>query len=105
VEGRLIIASGEVTLILLKLLEPLWKATEGYNTIVVLPMRRFTTASCCRDKDHLTNRTEPDFEEKISKGLDEARVTIKRFMSGNSMVNYQVMDPNVDLAQLDKKMA
>jgi hypothetical protein len=48
---------------------------------------------------------EPDFEVKIRKGLDEARLPIKKFASRNNMHNYQVMDPNVDLAQLDKRMA
>jgi hypothetical protein len=57
VEGRLVVAKDDVLTVLLKLLEPVWKATEGFHTILMVPMLRYTTGSCCSDKDHLTNRT------------------------------------------------
>jgi hypothetical protein len=47
---------------------------------------------------------EPDFESCLRKGLDEARLATKRFLHDTGRGAHQVMDPNVDLAQLEKKM-
>jgi hypothetical protein len=105
VEGRLVVAKEEVLTVLLKLLEPVWKATEGYHTILMVPMLRYTTGSCCRDKDHLTNRMEPDFVSTLKKGLDEARLVFKRYMSSTGRSTVQMLDPNVDLQQLEKRHA
>jgi hypothetical protein len=84
VEGQLTTASEETFQILLKLMETISKATEGFYTIVVLLTLRYDSVGCCRDKDHLTNRMEPDFVNNIRKELDVVRLGIKRFLNSSS---------------------
>jgi hypothetical protein len=105
VEGRLVVAKEEVLTVLLKLLEPVWKATEGFHTVLMIPLLRYPTGSCCRDNSHMTNRMEPDFVSSLNKGLEEARILFKRYMSSTGCSTIQILDPNVDIKQLDTRHA
>jgi hypothetical protein len=99
----LVMAKEDILGVLLKLLEPMWKATEGFHTVLMIPMLRYTTGSCCRDNSQVTNRMEPDFVSMLNKGLDEARLLFKCYMSSPGRSTVQILDPNVDIQLLDKR--
>jgi hypothetical protein len=45
--------------------------------IFVAPLPRYLEEGCCGDKDHMKNRREPDFAQKLEKGVFEVRTNIK----------------------------
>jgi hypothetical protein len=85
-------------------MEPLWEATKGFDTMVVLPMLRYVNKGCCDDAQHVTNRTEPGFVTKIAQDLREVTLGLKKYLAGTGRSQCQVMDPNVDLCQVEAKL-
>jgi hypothetical protein len=85
-------------------MEPLWEATKGFDTMVVLPMLRYVNKGCCDDAQHVTNRTEPGFVTTIAQDLREVTLSLKKYFAGTGRSQCQVMDPNVDLCQVDAKL-
>jgi hypothetical protein len=45
--------------------------------IFVAPLPRYMEEGCCGDKDHMKNRREPDFAQRLEKGVFEVRTNIK----------------------------
>jgi hypothetical protein len=80
IEGRMVLCKGDVQEMMLRHLDPIWAATKGINTIVMIPMVRFITAGCCDESNHVRNRTEPDFLTKQRKDLEEFRINLKRHL-------------------------
>jgi hypothetical protein len=98
----MVLCKGDVQDMIIRRLDRLWEATKGIDTIVMLPMVRYITAGCCDDSNHVRNRTEPDFLAKLRKDLEEFRIHLKRHLNGTGRSQCQVMDPTVDLLQLDQ---
>jgi hypothetical protein len=103
IEGRMVLCKGDVQKMVLRRLGPLWIATMGINTIVMIPMVRYIAAGCCADSSHVKNRMETDFLTKLRKDLEEFRVNLKRHLHGTGRSQCQVMDPTVDLVQLEER--
>jgi hypothetical protein len=103
IEGRMVLCKGDVQEMMLRRMDPLWVATKGINTIVIIPMVRYITGGCCEDSSHVRNRTEPDFLTKLKKDLEEFRLSLKRQLNGSGRSHCQVMDPTVDLVQLEAR--
>jgi hypothetical protein len=85
-------------------MKPIWVATEGINTIIVLPMARYVCKPCCEDGEHITNRMEPEFAATIKRDIREAGGWLKKYLNGTGRSQCQVMDPNVDLAQVESRI-
>jgi hypothetical protein len=47
--------------------------------IFLAPLPRYLAAGCCEDKDHMPNRSSPDFIKKLEEGVYGARTNIKNF--------------------------
>jgi hypothetical protein len=105
IEGRMVLCKGELQEMMLRRMDPLWTATTGINTIVMIPMVRYITAGCCADSSHVKNRTEHDFLAKQRKDFEDFRVNLKRHLNGTGRSPCQVMDPTMDLVQLEDKHA
>jgi hypothetical protein len=97
INGELVVANVETQKRFLKTMEPIWVATKGIPTVVVSPMARYLTKGCCEDPGHLTNRSDPDFGEKMKKDLLDAKYTMKSFLNESSHSHCVVMYPAKDL--------
>jgi hypothetical protein len=105
IEGRVVLCKGEVLEMVLRRLDPLWEATKGIDTVAVIPMVRYVMAGCYDDSNHVKNRTEPGYLTKMRKDLEEFRISLKRHLHGSGQSHCQVMDPSVDLMQLEARHA
>jgi hypothetical protein len=79
-------------------LEPVWKATVGYKTIVVGPMLRYITGGCCDDPEHIPNRNKPDFTKNLKKEMVMAKNTLREFLRTSGNHHCRVLDPGMDMA-------
>jgi hypothetical protein len=104
VAGRLVVGKKDTMELLFRRMEPIWVATEGINTIIVLPMARYVCKPCCEVGEHITNRMEPDFVATIKGDIREAGGWLKKYLNGTGRSQCQVMDPNVDLAQVESRI-
>jgi hypothetical protein len=48
---------------------------------------------CCLNDDHVTNRGEPEFKEKLLSDLKEVRRSLKDLIFGKKIRNFKVLDP------------
>jgi hypothetical protein len=98
IDGDLIVAAKAAQLRLLNILEPVWEQTEGTKKVVVGPMMRYITEGCCDDSNHIPNRKDPGFSEKLKKELLEARNVLKDYFQKEGHNHCRVLDPAVDIA-------
>jgi hypothetical protein len=82
-------------------LAPVWEQTEGTKTVVICPMARYITEGCCDDSDHIPNRLEPGFHDRLKKELLVARNVLKDFFQTEGHNHCRVLDPAVDIAGKD----
>jgi hypothetical protein len=104
IEGRLVVGKKDAQELLFRRLDPIWKATEGLNTIVVCPMARYVCKPCCDGSEHVTNRMEPDFVNNVRHDLREVVGGLKKYFSTTGRSRCQVLDPNVDLSQVEARL-
>jgi hypothetical protein len=104
IEGRLVVGKKDAQELLFRRLDPIWKATEGLNTIVVCPMARYVCKPCCEGAEHVTNRMEPDFVNNVRQDLREVVGGLKKYFSTTGRSRCQVLDPNVDLSQVEARL-
>jgi hypothetical protein len=103
IDGDLVVATKEAQNRLLVSLEPVWKATVGYKTVVVGPMARYVTDSCCDDPDHITNRKDADFEKKMKKDLFQANNIMREYFRSNGHQHCRIIDPAMDILKKSKE--
>jgi hypothetical protein len=100
-EGRLVVGKKDAQDMLFRRMEPIWEATKGTKTIIVIPRKRFVVKACCDEAEHVSNRMEPNFITNLRQHLSEMRISLKRYLNSTGRSQCQVMDPNVDLAQVE----
>jgi hypothetical protein len=88
---------------ILKLCKPLLDATAGVKTVVVGPLPRYVTASCCGDEKHMPNRSDSGFLSGMMSELVMLNRCIKDFLFSEGYRNARVMDPWNGLRHLDIK--
>ena len=93
VDGELVIASRESQFTILKLCGPLWEAAKGLRMIVVGPMSRYVSSGCCPEPDHITNRSHPEFYQKMKEDLAACGTVIQDFLFTTGLRNGRLMDP------------
>jgi hypothetical protein len=86
---------------LLKLLKPLLEAADGIKAVVVGPLPKYVTASCCDDPKHMQNRKDTAFLPNLLGELVAINKGIKDFLFMEGFRNMRVMDPWVGLRRLD----
>jgi hypothetical protein len=92
VKGRLEVAEHSVIKSLVNLSIGLFRAGGEAEKIIFSPFPRFMIP-CCMDDDHVTNRSEPDFKEKLLGDLKEVRRLLKDLIFGKKICNFKVLDP------------
>ena len=100
VDGDLVVADREAQYAILKLCRPLWEAAGGKNFVIVGPMPRYVSASCCPDTEHIPNRLNDNFYEKLKMDLTTTSSTIKDYLFSSGLRNGRVMDPQRNMAGL-----
>jgi hypothetical protein len=100
VDGELVVGSKEIQLKLLKLLNPVWDLAVGRKLIVINPMLRYITAGCCEDPEHITNRSDENFESSLRSRLEEVKNSMKVYLKSGGYHHCRVMDPGMDMAGL-----
>jgi len=77
----------------LKACEPIFRATEKAAFSVLLsPMPRYWTKSCCEEVDHAPNRMEEGFDQYLFSGLDGLRRHCKDFLFLHRFRNTSVLN-------------
>ena len=99
-DGELVIASRESQFAILKLCAPLWEVAKDYKMVVVGPMPRYVTAGCCPETDHVTNRNDLGFYQKMKDDLVACGGAIKDFLFTSGHRNGRLMDPARQLRSL-----
>jgi len=70
-DDELVVAPKEMFSSTLKICEPIFKAAEkAASAILLSPMPRYWSKSCCEDVEHAPNRNDEDFEQYLFSGLD-----------------------------------
>lgn len=57
----------------LDLCVPLFSLSGNHYSILLSPLPRYITGSCCQDNEHCSNRDQPDFDVKMMQGLDDLK--------------------------------
>ena len=94
------VADREAQYAILKLCRPLWEAADGKNFVIVGPMSQYVSAGCCPDTEHIPNRKNSNFYEKLKMDLLTASSTIKDYLFSSGLRNGRVMDPQCNMAGL-----
>jgi hypothetical protein len=71
------VAGKEAQRKLFSIMDPIWQATVGIKTIIGWPVVRYVTGGCCGDPDHMPNRGNDDFEEKLKSDVAAAKAMLK----------------------------
>jgi hypothetical protein len=95
--GDLTVCDRSVLNKLLKLCMPLLAATEGIKTVLVGPLPRYVTGSCCQDPEHMPNRLRARFLEDLVADLDDVHKCARDFLFVEGLRNMRVMNPWVGL--------
>jgi hypothetical protein len=93
-----VVAGVEAQKKLFDLMEPMWEATKGTKTIVVAPVVRYITKSCCDDPDHMPNRHEEGFVQKYKKEVGQLKNKLKEHLFAAGHLHCRVLDPSMDIA-------
>ncbi len=59
---------------------PIFKALQENLKLVLVPMPRYQTASCCEDRVHALNRQEESSHKTILGGLEQLRRAMRDFL-------------------------
>jgi hypothetical protein len=102
--GRLVVGKKDSQELVFRRMEPLWEATKGFNTLVLIPIARYVAKACCDEAQHVMNRMEPDFAARLKRDLTEVSMGLKQYLHNTGRSQCQVMDPNVDLCQVETRL-
>jgi len=92
-DGDLVVAPKELFSPSLKVCEPLFQIAEKAAVSILLsPMPRYWTLSCCEDVEHAPNRADSTFEEYLFSGLDGIRRHCKDFLFLHRYKNTKVLN-------------
>jgi hypothetical protein len=97
IHGELVVAGKEAQKKLVAIMEPIWKATEGIRTVIVGPVVRYVTGGCCVDPDHMPNRYNDSFAEKIKADVADAKVMTGEHLRQSGHNHCRVIDMNMDM--------
>ena len=67
------------------------------------PMLRYVGASCCESGDHLTNKSEPGFQNALVEDLEEMRKNFRSFLFADNIRRAVVMNPTHVMLGMEKE--
>jgi hypothetical protein len=70
----------------------LLRASGDYEKVVLSPLPRYVK-TCCSSKDHLVNRTDPNFKSMLYDGLEDINKSLHDLIGGKKICNFKVMSP------------
>ena len=99
--GDMVVAPKEMFLHSLKISLPLLKSAGSHQKVILSPLPRFLTASCCDGPGHVKNRDDTEFGEKLLDDLVVLKRQIKDFchinhLGGISSLNTAVLMSGVE---------
>jgi hypothetical protein len=97
IHGDLVVASREVQLKMVAIMEPLWAATSGTKMAVVGPVVRYVTEGCCGDPDHMPNRKNDAFLPNLKKDVLAAKNTLKEQLRTRGHNHCRVINMAMDM--------
>jgi hypothetical protein len=100
--GEIRVASKDTQMDHFRALHPLFDILKQQKILLVTPLLRYITGSCCDNAGHGTNRAAPDFKKKMSEDLDNMKRTLKDFVFREGNRSVKIIDPNVDLRGLEE---
>ena len=77
VDGDLMLAPRELVKNLVNLCTPILRAAGDLAKIMLVPLPRYTSDSCCEDPAHAANTREPGFKEQLLSDLNSLKKTLK----------------------------
>jgi hypothetical protein len=101
IHGNLGVAGAEAQKKLFGLMDPIWEATRGIKTLVVAPVVRYITESCCDDPDHMPNRHTETFEATLRTEVSGLKNRLKEHLFAAGHVHVRVLDPAMDMCNRD----
>ena len=93
VEGDLTIADKTALLAVMKLCGPLWEAATGRHMVIISPLPSYVKEGCCVEHEHMPNRREVDFYQKLKQELAACSKNMKDFLFNAGLRYGRVMDP------------
>jgi hypothetical protein len=100
--GEIRVASRDTQLDHFRALSPVFNMLEQRKTLMITPLPRYISSSCCTDSSHGTNRTGPEYKKKMMADLDLMKRNLKDFIFKEGNRNMKLFDPNVDLRGLEE---
>jgi hypothetical protein len=88
--GRLDFVDHSTIKNLVNMATPLFRAGGDAEKIILLPIPRYIK-KCCKDKKHLTNRTEPEFATGMGEALLDMRDSMKDLIFGKKIRSFKVL--------------
>jgi hypothetical protein len=92
--GRLVYIERAAMKELFMLALPLLRAGLNHTKVLLSPLMRYVTSSCCNAPGHMTNRRGKNFAANMGKALGEVRVHIQDLAFTRRIRNFVVMCPN-----------
>jgi hypothetical protein len=102
VDGELIVGGKDVQMKLFKLLDPIWDLEKDLKMVVISPMPRYITGSCCNDPQHIPNRSAQNYESGLRSGLEGVKNAMKAYLHSGGHHNCRVLDAAMDMEGLEK---
>ena len=75
------------------MIKPILAASGNKPFLLLTPMLRYVAASCCDSGDHLTNKSEPVFQNALVEELEEGRKNFRSFLFADNIRRAVVMNP------------
>jgi hypothetical protein len=93
VDGDLLMAPPEMISPYIRNCIPIMNELENIPKIILSPLPRYLTRSCCPDPEHAPNRGEEGFRKKIISGAERLRKSIRDQLLESGVRNFKVYNP------------
>jgi hypothetical protein len=95
--GDLSVCDKPILAKLLKILKPVLEATVDFKTVMMGPLPRFVTGSCCEDPGHIPNRGQSGFLNNMVGELEELHKNVRDFLFVEGLRHVRIMNPWVGM--------
>ena len=102
IDGELVMAPKEIQFSTFKKLCGIFEKRGGARLILIPPIPRYFTASCCEDPEHIPNRLLPDYRTTLESAVYNCKTNLKDFAFREGVRNVRVINPWAVLKKLDR---
>ena len=93
VEGELVLAGKDVQVKIYRALRPVLAAVGNIPFILITPLPRYVVAPCCGNAAHVTNFSEPEYQEDLLGLLREVRANLRGCLYSDRARRVSLVDP------------